>query len=150
LAGGSIGVFSIMPNYCFNTLTLIGHQEDLAQIKEHELSFKHFVPAEEDVDKQREAWGTKWEAWDVEVKHEDENLLVLKYITAWCPAFTFLKKLNELFPKLWIKNEWNVCELGAAGVWMHYKKEGKDVCKSYEWEEPAPYLSEDGEIVLPE
>ncbi len=139
-----------MPKYCYNTLTLIGHQEDLVQIKEHDLSFNHFVPVEEDIEKQSRAWGTKWEAWDKEIRVEDTNILVYKFTTAWCPPILFLEKLNALFPRMWIKNVWNVCEMGASGVWIHYKKNGKDVCKNFEWEEPAPYLSEDGEIVLPE
>jgi hypothetical protein len=64
-----------MPNDFGNTVTIIGHKEDLDLFEEHQLSFSYFSPCpneEGDVDWCYENWGTKWDPYDLTIKRGGE------------------------------------------------------------------------------
>ena len=142
-----------MPNYCNNKVTIIGHAVDLDVFEAEKLSFSKFVPrpAEEEenwLEWNSECWGTKWEHWDYEVVLRDTNILVMNFRTAWVSPINFFKSLLKAYPKVWLKCEFNT-EDYMIGVWVAYMKNGICVEDGLIWDEPAPYLTEDGEIHIP-
>ena len=45
-------------------------------------------------------WGTKWDACDVGVEYEDDEILALTFKTAWSPPEGVIEKLKEKYPDL--------------------------------------------------
>jgi hypothetical protein len=143
-----------MPNHCNCHVTVIGHKEDLDEFEEHQLSFQHFVPrpVEAEADWYTwnvQHWGTKWEAWDYELKERDENFLVVDFTTAWAPPIAFFEALLQRYPRCWLKCIFNE-ESGMAGVWVGSVKAGVVKSKNLVWDEPEPALTTDGEIYIPD
>jgi len=145
-----------MPNLCYNKITFIGHREDLTVFKESKLDFQHFFPAPENADFEwyRNNWGTSglYAGGDFEIKDtgSSENLLIITNITRWSPPAQFLKNLLQLYPRSWIKLEFQIegCE---SGLWIGYLKPDGSICeKSLVWQEPDDRLTVDGNILLPE
>ena len=138
-----------MPNYCFNSLRIIGPAEDIKAFVEHGLDFQHFVPCNEDDCSAQ--WGTKWGPIDFVVKYADEFDCKLEFRTAWAPPIPFLEKLNAQHPSCWFKLEYEV-ELGwGSGIWIHSlcPKTGTPICRVFTWEEPPNYPLDDGTFLLP-
>jgi len=52
-------------------------------------------------------WGTKWDAYDVEVLREDECSLDIQFTTAWSPPVPLYEKLSEMFPDAEISGFWS-------------------------------------------
>jgi hypothetical protein len=125
-----------MPNYCFNSLRIVGAAEEITEFLKHNLSFQHFVPCE--VDQRNLYWGTKWGAIDLRVVHRDDTTCNLEFRTAWGPPIPFLTKLNALYPACWFKLVFEI-ELGwGSGLWIHYytPKDKRPVERLLEWKEP--------------
>ncbi len=155
-----------MPNHCVCKVTVIGHKEDLDEFEEHQLSFQHFVPrpVEAEADWYTwnvQHWGTKWEAWDYELKERDENFLIVEFTTAWSPPIAFFEALLQRYPRCWLKCSFHE-EGGMAGVWigfikdksprsqseLGFIKEGSVKSKYLLWSEPEPRLTTDGKIYI--
>ena len=116
-----------MPNFCYNTISLISSKKnDLEQFyimnyknEKRILSFNNLVPVS-DIESGIalnhsdccEAWGTKWDAMEVEVwrnyepnTSETEELdkkynLVYSFCSAWSPPTSWLHKVAEMNPHI--------------------------------------------------
>ena len=140
-----------MPNWCYNTLRIVGPSDNIKDVLANELSFQQYVPCAETIEARYEAWGTKWEASDFQVEHEGEFDCKVQFRTAWGPPIPFLEKLNERMPECWFKLEWEV-ELGwGSGMWIHSltPKRRKPVVRVFQWEEPPNYPTSKGKFLLP-
>ena len=154
-----------MPNSCWNTITIIGHKEDLKEIKAHKLSFEYFCPPPDmltDMEKYHwrvENWGTKWDAYEIEITEETaymedtrEYIVEATFTTAWSPPIPFVESLLELYPRCWIKLTWKT-EDDTAGVFVKYYKNrdlNNPVTTYATWVEAVPQLTTDGEILIPD
>jgi hypothetical protein len=148
-----------MPNHCWNTLTIIGHKEDLDEIRENKLSFSYYCPLPDtltDAEKhcwRCDNWGTKWEAYDVSITEYDkdmENVFECSFTTAWSPPIPFLTTLLKRYPRSWMKLLWKT-EDDVAGVFVqHNNKYNEPVITNVRWNEAVPMLTSDGKIYIPE
>jgi hypothetical protein len=145
-----------MPNICFNTVSIIGHKEDLDLFEAHKLSFQHFHPRPDDQEDNWYEWncvnwGTKWEYFpeSYTVKGRDTNFLRVTFETAWAPPFKFLEHLLKSYPRCWIKLEFWI-EDNDEGVWIAFMKDGKLQEKGLGWQVPEARLTTSGEILIPE
>ena len=97
-----------MPNWCNNNLTLtFPTKEEADELFQHMKKeadddnwsfFGFFVPEVWDQDSwywsRVDAWGTKWDACDVEVdEHEDK--VVLSFLTAYSPPIPFYERMRK-------------------------------------------------------
>ncbi len=140
-----------MPNHCWNSLTVIGHEEDIRALCESEFKFAHLLPIPEhgaDQDWCVKNWGTKWERWDYETTYRDTNECSVTFTTAWNPPFEYLRYILERYPRCWMKLTFSI-EAHQAGIWIAYKWKGAAVEKKMFWEEPMAALTRDGEIYIP-
>ena len=92
-----------------------------------------------------ENWGTKWDAYEVEVETNSETEVLYRFVTAWSPPREVFDAIAKQFPnlKLWIEyeeeNEWGgelVSPFGESEI---------EIVK--EWDEPnshADYVARDG------
>jgi hypothetical protein len=138
-----------MPNYCFNSLRIIGPAEDIKTFVEQRLDFQHFVPCGPDECSSK--WGTKWGPIDFEVEYVNEFDCKVIFRTAWGPPIPFLKALNLQHPSCWFKLEYEV-ELGwGSGIWIHSlcPNTQTPICQTFEWKEPPNYPMENGAFLLP-
>jgi hypothetical protein len=143
-----------MPNWCINTLTIVGHKEDLDLFEETRLEFNYFIPRPIEEEENwygwnREHWGTKWSHRNFSLKIREENLLVVEFDTAWSPPFAFLRALLGKYSRCWMKNEFTI-EDGMAGILVGYYKNGGLIEKAMTWIEPMPCLDCSGNIYVPE
>ena len=74
-------------------------------------------------------WGTKWNAYEIEV---DEDLGTIFFQTAWSPATPVFDKIGELFPELEITIDYY--EGDFAGQYTMYEDYSEDVPASSESE----------------
>lgn len=145
-----------MPNHCWNTLTVIGHEADLNALLESEFMFSAFLPIPAEIERTgREStewcwkhWGTKWEHWDYEKTHESPNECQVRFTTAWNPPYAYLRHVLERFPRCWLKLTFKT-EADEAGVWIAYNWKGSLVEQKMLWFEPMPALTSLGEIYIP-
>jgi hypothetical protein len=147
-----------MPNHCWNTLTIIGHNEDLEEIRKNNISFNYYCPPPEELTDEEKYywrwsnWGTKWEAYEMCMKIEDEkdeNIFECKFTTAWSPPIKFLECLLKRYPRCWLKLLWKT-EDDVAGVFVQYYKFGEPVTTNVNWMEAVPILTTDGRIYVPD
>lgn len=141
-----------MPNECYNTLTIIGHEEDLHEIYMSGLNFDYYVPTPDDIQDpvqwSAENWGTKWVAYPESIKMNFRgNFLRITYNTAWSPPYIFLERLLEFYPRCWIKNE-SADDNYFSLIYIIYMKHGARQEKLFHWYEPEPRLTADGEILI--
>ena len=140
-----------MPNWCWNVLRVIGPAEDIKDMLEHKLDFRHYVPCAVECDAQSHAWGTKWEHQDYSVLHEGEFDMKVEFRTAWAPPIAFLEKLNARFPQCWFKLEFEESMGIGSGIWIHsLTKKGDPVERVFQWQEPPCYPMSDGTFLLPD
>lgn len=135
-----------MANYVYNTLTFRGSYEDIASLKvalrgddakENDtmvkgsaLDFRKIIPQPDGLLDMAnggsgmpawwewciENWGSKWNAWDVEVEMqtneaENESELVYKFNTAWSPVNQIVDAIcTRLIPEI----------LGIGTIFCHY------------------------------
>jgi len=144
-----------MPNWCYNTLTIEGKQENRDAFRKfavgdevvhnynshrHELlplCFKRFIPPpslifDEDWDETawcHENWGTKWEPQDVEVIVEGFSLCYT-FDTAWAPPRQIVEAAAERFPTLKVTLEYEEPQMGFRGI---YERLGETVLQDGHW-----------------
>ena len=139
-----------MPNDFGNTVTIIGHKEDLDLFEEHQLSFSYFSPCpvqEEVVDWCYENWGTKWDPYDITIERNGENGIEFRFSTAWSPPVPFLKHLLTQYPRCWIKLQFGEPMMMYAGIWIGYMKNGQLKERDLDWIEPLAMLTTDGKVL---
>jgi len=95
-----------MPNWVYNKITIpVKDKLEASKIKEtlstqeDEFSFSSLIPmpeseAENWYDWQISNWGTKWDASNVEIKEEENNLLI-HFSTPWTVPLEFLRVLSQ-------------------------------------------------------
>jgi len=119
-----------MPNYCNNTLILVGSNELLNKFwienrlinkEEHEyLSFNKSVPIPEDCDDcyhwNIDNWGTKWDTCECTLNEIDsihDNLdkeitsITYYFDTAWGPPLAWLEKVASIYKNISFKLEYS-------------------------------------------
>lgn len=135
-----------MPNWCENTITIVGSKDMLDDFEEHKLNFNHYVPrpVEEEnnwYEWNCENWGTKWEVEpnDVNIINRDDEKIELEFQTAWCPPIAFLKKLCLMYSKIYI--ECNYVEEGSLGRGIYIFIKNNEQLKEthFNWSQPYEY-----------
>jgi len=110
-----------MPNYCWNTVTVTGTKEKIAEIAkaaEAGAFLEYCAPVGEwDYGKCIETWGTKWEA-DIQDVNVDEDTIDLNFNTAWSPPIEAYEALLE--------------QDGVDNVYATYIEEGCDFAGVYD------------------
>lgn len=135
-----------MSNECYNTLTIVGHNEDLYDIYMQRLDFDYFVPTPNVKDRLNN-WGTTCLANPESIRFElGENWLQIKYDTPSNPPYIFLEKLLDIYHRCWMKNE-SITDDYHATLYILYKKAGVRQEKILVWDEPEPRVIA-GEIII--
>ena len=106
---------NIMPNDCWNHLTITASKEELTQILDDE----RFKAAPE---------------WALKIKDRGVQGVVLNLWSRWQPDFEWLEGLIEKYKTAWIKNQWNE-EGGCAGIWIGSMRTGEKIIKELDWED---------------
>jgi len=138
-----------MPNHCANRLIASGTFEARSvfvncmrgnrprwrgsdKITEETLCFNNIVAVPEGVLRSGNLnwcvknWGTKWGAYDVELKH-DENKTVYTFLTAWSPPSNeFMEKIAEEFPEVTLLLQYAERLMEFYGMWY---SEGGHICR---------------------
>ena len=139
-----------MPNDFGNTVTIIGHKEDLDLFEEYRLAFSYFYPSpnQNDVEWCYDNWGTKWDPYELTSKRGGELEIQFYFCTANAPPIAFLKNLLVQYPRCWIKLEFSEVMFMMAGVWVGYIKNGLLKEKYMDWIEPMACLTTNGKLMV--
>ncbi len=114
-----------MPNHVKNILTITGKKKELNSLKNfvHDKENKNLfslnnilpMPPEDELDNVHlnvmpkwynwrvENWGTKWDAYEVEMTRVDDKTLNYIFLTAWASPIYALVALSEKYPNLEFK-----------------------------------------------
>lgn len=90
-----------MPNWCSNEATFYHTNPEIIQkIKngaENKDLFETFVPlnGNDGILEASETWGTKWDICEPYIISEEDNLIVIRFDTAWSPPIEFYQKLEQ-------------------------------------------------------
>ena len=60
-------------------------------------------------------WGTKWNAYDVEICQDDESILQVDFLTAWDSPRGVVKKLSKYCKKHNLSLDWSATHEGEEG-----------------------------------
>ena len=118
-----------MPNWCNNTLTIQGEEKDVEKFakKLHKIRnennkvedlLKTFVsmPKKSNPDDwynwNCDNWGTKWDACESYINHNDIDFFSVTFDTAWSPPIEWIKYIMKDFPDLRFSLEYD--EPGCA------------------------------------
>lgn len=120
-----------MPNYCYNTLTLVGKNSSLNtfwkancdESRKSLLSFQKSVPVQEG-DTCEDKWNTKWEARFVEFSENvpimnnlAEDIVTIKYMfsSAWSPPTSWLDEVIKIYTDInfILEYEESGCDFGG-------------------------------------
>jgi len=127
-----------MPNNCYNDLEIIGDKELLDTIlsnhfnDEQSLDFNTVIPYPEECKKADaeesekagfphvfseigykwciENWGTKWNAYDTQLRRLSDDKVLISFNTAWSPPNPIIGRLGEMYKE--------------ASFSLHYEDEG--------------------------
>jgi hypothetical protein len=131
-----------MPNWCSNTLRVIGPVEDMLKFKEQAtghspwdnteereqniLNFHNLVPVPPEVlsagyeqagyEWELKNWGCKWGACSATLVDEWEGHLEYAFETAWSPPIPFLSKLALEWPTLTFLLDYEEMSMGFKGI----------------------------------
>lgn len=123
-----------MPNNCCNVLIVTSPNNIIEQIrnfyvdnfkdKSLHLSFEKNVPIPEDKKEDWynwncQNWGTKWDAYDIDIDDNDDNFTYY-FNTAWSPPLAWLEKIAAKYPNLELNLEYNEPGCDFGGV-INYK-----------------------------
>jgi len=101
-----------MPNHCWNTITITGSEEDIAEFINNELN----VPE-----------------WALKIHEKGLRGICFDIWSRWIPDFKWLENLITKYPSVWIKDLWQ-SEGGDAGIWIGSNED----IRRLEWVE-VPY-----------
>ena len=138
-----------MPNSCGNTVTIVGHEEDLDLFAEKQLAFSFFYPAPENADSNwcNEHWGTKWDPYHITIERNGPNGIEFNFSTAWAPPIPFFKHLLTQYPRCWMKLTYGEPMMMVSGIWIGYMKNGTMKERMLDWIEPMAMLTTDGKVM---
>ncbi|VXB38844.1 conserved hypothetical protein [Exiguobacterium sp. 8H] len=125
-----------MPNWCNNTLHVIGFEDEgeietfLEEVGDERspFSFARIVPLPCDGHDNfvaYEIWGTKWEPTDVDFTDRYTDRVVFDFLTAWSPPLPVIGALSVRFPHLRFVLRYAEYGIQFAGE-AHYT-EGKEL-----------------------
>lgn len=103
-----------MPNWCSNTMELVGPEEDLNIFKNAVISsnpvsiLETFLPltgkmgerVEWDYDLALETWGTKWPDSETQINNHSSVNLEFNFVTAWSPPIIGIMTISKIFPNI--------------------------------------------------
>ena len=124
-----------MPNWCDNNLRVWGdadalkrfvgditNEDESIKIMDNLLPFPTELEGEDIIGKDGEIlgraftdegynwclrnWGTKWGDCETEIVVNEDDNLVLHYVTAWSPALEGLQRISTMFPTLFFQTDW--------------------------------------------
>lgn len=109
-----------MPNWCSNTLTISGSEQDLTRLRgelessESVFDFEMILPTPRQLFEGQgwynwrvSNWGTKWEADCPSLDLATSEQLVYHFATAWSPPAPLIEMLSLNFPGLCLLLEYN-------------------------------------------
>ena len=100
-----------MPNWCWNHLEVSGDEIQLQKFveksmnahKETEFSFEGTLPRGDRKDWYNwslDNWGTKWDACEPYIDHNDIDYFAVSFETAWSPPIDWINHIMQDFPDL--------------------------------------------------
>lgn len=132
-----------MPNWCYNTITVVAKQSVIDDLEEHKFNFNYYVPRPPEEEENWynwnvENWGTKWEVPEDEVSTDrlDEEKVQFEFATAWSPPIAFCKNLCRLYDKIYIELKFNEEGDSEKGILFFTKNNGQFKYKEFLWEQP--------------
>ena len=143
-----------MPNWCSNRIVIIGEAEVLSVLRgtvssdESHFDFDKIVPGrpgEGWYEWSIENWGTKWNAYDVELDQGDGEL-AFTFDTAWGPCGPVVAALAAQFPTLRIIHMYAESGMvfggivryeGGEAVETEHAEDSKSVASLSEWHQMA-------------
>lgn len=125
-----------MPNWCDNTVEVVGDKHELREFIEaviskpcnvddpytnYDFTMLHPIPKDEEDNSYNwcnRNWGTKWRPQEI-IRHDDESkpqYAEFDYQTAWCPPNELWQKISGLYPNLAFMNRFEEQGVGFFGV----------------------------------
>ena len=101
-----------MPNWCWNMLEVAGDEKQLHEFVEKsttnietsdEFSFEGTLPRgdrKDWCDWSVENWGTKWDACEPHIDHNDIDYFCVSFESAWSPPIAWIDNIMQDFPDL--------------------------------------------------
>lgn len=100
-----------MPNWCWNHLEVSGDEKQLHEFveksmnahKETEFSFEGTLPRGDRKDWYEWSianWGTKWDACEPHINHDDKDYFSVNFESAWGPPIQWVDNIMQDFPDL--------------------------------------------------
>lgn len=113
-----------MPNYCYNTLSVQGSDENLARFytenrsSSAELTFAYVLPLsnENDLDEAIKVWGTKWDVAEFYSLTVEPEELTYSFDTAWAPPEPWVIAASRAYPRLTFRLEYSETGVDFEGV----------------------------------
>ena len=160
-----------MPNWCWNNLSVSGDEIQLREFVEKSLvspeeneihdgtgfSFEGTLPRgdrKDWYDWSIENWGTKWDACEPRIDHNDKDYFSVSFETAWAPPIDWIDNIQQDFPDLCFELEYEELGMCFGGllqaqyevIWddLHWEIDQASDCCSAE-----VYNIDDEEFTLP-
>jgi len=100
-----------MPNWCWNHLEVLGNEKQLQEFveksinahEETEFSFEGTLPRgdrKDWYDWSLKNWGTKWDACEPDISHNDIDYFAVSFESAWGPPINWINNIMKDFPDL--------------------------------------------------
>ena len=126
-----------MPNICHNKLKIVGNKESIDEIIKSNFSFSYFIPPplNSTTDWYVENWCADREAFNIEFNRDEDDVLYIICKTAYTVPITFLKKLIEIYPDLYIFNQYRI-EFTDCGIVILYFYNDEVIIKEFTWFDP--------------
>ena len=114
-----------MPNWCENTLTVMGEKEKISEFREKgksdktDLSLDRLYPEpsrSKNLDWRSSNWGCKWDV-EAELVYDSEAYLEYAFLSPWSPPVNWLEKVCKDFPELGFVLKYaepGMCFMGVA------------------------------------
>lgn len=126
-----------MPNWCTNNVSITHDNPDMiARVRQgvtNQNLFESMLPnptGNWEYFWAVENWGTKWDASNLDIMHDDKKTIELFFETAWSPPIGVYDKMKELGYQ--IDATYHEPGIGFAG---HYTTEEGDKCYDYDFSE---------------
>jgi hypothetical protein len=123
-----------MPNHITNIISVTGNPRAVKEFTNPDLEFtfsRYIQPKVSDVKAHREAWGTKWDAYEVNYLG---NRSIVQFNTAWNHPDPVLKAMSKAHPELSIEVKYADEDIGSN--FGHYIiKDGEKVDQPIEMDD---------------
>ncbi len=143
-----------MPNWCENTLTIVGEEKELVSfyelgLKESKWSLKPYHPYPNDTwdyDWCCDNWGTKWDC-DSPIAESSSKKIIINFLSAWAPPVKWLEKVQADYQHLIFKLSYCESSMGFTGVAYTHITEDDELVIINEEGEIVEYENDDEEPV---